>query len=162
MSLFTFEAIGKPSEDLAGYQLTLRFSFKVVCGFFLGWLLTRTNPKVPLLVTLGLQIAGVLWVLLVPGYWFLLAFGINGAAELFGVYYINYPAQCSPRSHVRRNISFLGITSSIVAFAPIVYGTISDMWSLRTSFFAALVLLVSTGIFVVSRLPSNPSLMAAK
>jgi hypothetical protein len=78
----------------------------------LGWLLVRTNPKLPLLVTAGLLMLGVLWVLFAPGYWFLLAFGINGAGELFGVYYVNYPAQCSPRSQVRRNISFLMLISN--------------------------------------------------
>jgi len=53
MSLFTHEAVGRMSEDLVGYQLTLRFSFKILAGFFLGWLLARTNPKAPLLFTAG-------------------------------------------------------------------------------------------------------------
>ncbi|NBT94498.1 MAG: hypothetical protein EBT47_05745 [Chloroflexi bacterium] len=56
MSIFTREAVGRAPEDLAGYQLTLRFSFKMLCGFWLGWLLARTNPKLPLLITAGLQI----------------------------------------------------------------------------------------------------------
>ena len=89
----------------------------MLCGFLLGWLLTRTNPKVPLLVTIGLQIAGVLWVLSVPGYWFLLAFGLNGAGELFGVYYLNYPVRCSAKWQVRRNIAFLVLISTFVGVA---------------------------------------------
>ncbi len=156
MSIFTREAVGRSPEDLAGYQLTLRFSFKMLCGFWLGWLLVRTNPKVPLLVTAGLQIAGVLWVLFVPGYWFLLAFGINGAGELFGVYYMNYPAQASPRSQVRSNIAFLALISTFVGLSPVLYGWISDTWSLRASFWAALVLLVLTTIMVIVALPKNP------
>lgn len=156
MSIFTREAVGRNPEDLAGYQLALRFSFKMLAGFFLGWLLTRTNPKVPLLVTIGLQIAGVLWVLLVPGYWFMLAFGINGAGELFGVYYMNYPAQASPRSQVRRNIAILVLISTVVGLAPVLYGWISDTWSLRASFWAALALLVATTAMVVALLPPNP------
>ncbi|MSU64965.1 MAG: MFS transporter [Opitutus sp.] len=156
MSIFTREAVGRSPEDLAGYQLTLRFSFKMLAGFWLGWLLVRTNPKVPLLVTAGLQIAGVLWVLFVPGYWFLLAFGINGAGELFGVYYMNYPAQCSPRSQVRSNIAFLALISTGVGLSPVLYGWISDTWSLRASFWAALVLLVLTTIMVIVALPKNP------
>ena len=156
MSIFTREAVGRSPEDLAGYQLTLRFSFKMLCGFMLGWLLARTNPKVPLLVTAGLQIAGVLWVLLVPGYWFLLAFGINGAGELFGVYYMNYPAQCSPRSQVRRNIAMLALISTLVGLSPVLYGWISDTWSLRASFCAALVLLLFTTALVIVALPKNP------
>ena len=156
MSLFTQEAVGRMPEELAGYQLVLRFSFKILCGFFLGWLLVRTNPKAPLLVTIGLQIAGVLWVLFVPGYWFLLAFGINGAGELFGVYYMNYPMLCSPKAHVRRDLSFLVLISSLVGLAPVLYGWISDTWSLRASFWAALALLTATTVVVIFKLPTNP------
>jgi MFS family permease len=156
MSIFTQEAVGQPAENLAGYQLTLRFTFKILAGFLLGWLLVRTNPKVPLLVTAGLLMLGVLWVLFAPGYWFLLAFGINGAGELFGVYYVNYPAQCSPRSQVRRNISFLMLISALVGLAPVGYGFISDNWGLRASFIAALVLLIATTAMVFLKLPWRP------
>lgn len=156
MSIFTKEAVGQMAENLAGYQLALRFSFKILAGFLLGWLLVRTNPKVPLLVTAGLLMLGVLWVLFAPGYWFLLAFGINGAGELFGVYYVNYPAQCSPRSQVRRNISFLMLISALVGLAPVGYGFISDNWGLRASFIAALLLLIATTAMVVLKLPWRP------
>jgi hypothetical protein len=156
MSIFTQEAVGQPAENLAGYQLTLRFTFKILAGFLLGWLLVRTNPKVPLLVTAGLLMLGVLWVLFAPGYWFLLAFGINGAGELFGVYYVNYPAQCSPRSQVRRNISFLMLISALVGLAPVGYGFISDNWGLRASFIAALLLLIATTAMVFLKLPWRP------
>jgi predicted MFS family arabinose efflux permease len=144
------------SENLAGYQLTLRFSCKMAVGFLLGWLLTRTNPKVPLLVTVGLQISAVLWVLLVPGYWFMLAFGINGAGELFGVYYINYLVRCSAKWQIRRNIAFLTLIATVVGLAPLMYGWISDTWSLRTSFWTALVLLVLTTVMVMIKLPAHP------
>lgn len=156
MSIFAQQAIGEMSGELAGYQLTLRFFFKILCGFFLGWLLTRTNPKMPLLVTLGLQILGVVWVLCVPGYWFLLAFGINGAGELFGVYYMNYPVQCSPKSQVRRNVGFLSLLSTVVGLAPVFYGFVSDNWGMRASFSVALVILLGTACLVVTQLPSNP------
>jgi len=156
MTLFTTQAVGRMPEDLVGYQLTLRFSAKILGGFLLGWLLTRTNPKAPLLVTAGLQIAGVVWVLLVPGYWFLLAFAINGAGELFGVYYTNYPVHCSPQADVRRNLAFLSLSSTLVGLAPVVYGWISDTWGLRASFGAALALLVATTALVAARLPANP------
>ena len=156
MSIFTKEVVGRASEDLAGYQLALRFSFKMLAGILLGWVLTRTNPKVPLLITIGLQIAGILWVLFVPGYWFLLAFGINGAGELFGVYYVNYPVACSPKSQVRRNIAFLMLFSSLVGFAPVFYGWIADSWGLRASFWTALGLLTFTTALVVAKLPAHP------
>jgi hypothetical protein len=156
MSIFTHEAVGQMSENLAGYQLTLRFSFKILCGFLLGWMLTRTNPKIPLLVTVGLQIAAVVWILLVPGYWFLLAFGINGAGELFGVYYVNYAVQCSAKWQVRRNLAFLSLIGTGVGAAPVLYGLISDHFGLRASFGAALALLVLTAAFVAAKLPRVP------
>ena len=156
MSIFTKEVVGIEPDNIAGFQLALRFSFKILAGFLLGWLLTRTNPKVPLLVTVGLQIAGVLWVLLVPGYWFLMTFGLMGAGELFGVYYINYPISCSPKSQMRRNIAFLGLISSIVGLSPMLYGWISDTWNLRASFWTALAILVFTSVMVVVMLPAKP------
>ncbi len=156
MNIFTMESVGIAPEGLVGYQLALRFSFKILAGFLLGWLLIRTNPKVPLLVTVGLQIAGVLWVLLVPGYWFMLAFGFMGAGELFGVYYINYPVCCSPKSQVRRNIAFLSLISSMVGLSPILYGWISDTWNLRASFWTALAIMVFTTALVIIKLPALP------
>jgi hypothetical protein len=156
MSIFTKEAVGVEPDHLAGFQLALRFSFKILAGFLLGWLLTRTNPKVPLLVTVGLQMAGVIWVLMVPGYWFLMAFGLMGAGELFGVYYINYPVCCSPKSQIRRNIACLGLISSLVGLSPMLYGWISDTWNLRASFWTAFAILAFTTILVVVRLPANP------
>src|SRR5262249_2834534 len=74
VSLFTKEAIGRPAEEYAGLQLALRFGFKIIAGFFLGWLLMRTNPKTLLLVTAGLTLAGVAWAMGAPGKWFLLSF----------------------------------------------------------------------------------------
>jgi hypothetical protein len=161
MNIFTKEAVGLEPDNIAGFQLALRFSFKILTGFLLGWLLSRTNPKVPLLVTIGLQIAGVLWVLLVPGYWFLMAFGLMGAGELFGVYYLNYPICCSPKSQIRRNIASLGLISSFVGLSPLLYGTISDTWNLRASFWTALAILAFTALMVIFILPSNPKPRAA-
>lgn len=156
MSLFTQEAVDMPSESLVGYQLALRFSFKIVAAALLGWVLVRTHPKIPLFVTTGLLIAGVLWVLFVPGYWFLVAFGLNGAGELFGVYFVNYAVSCSPKSQVRRNLAFLFCISSLVGFAPVVYGWISDQWGLRASFWVALAVLVLTTAFIQVALPKRP------
>ena len=36
--------------------------------------------------------------MLVPGPWFLLAFGLLGAGELYGVYFPNYILCCSPKA----------------------------------------------------------------
>ena len=69
-----------------------------------------------------------------PGYSFLLAFGINGAGELCGVYYINYPLSCSRQRDVRRTLAALTLVSSLMGLAPLAYGWICDHYGLRTSF----------------------------
>ncbi|MSU69419.1 MAG: MFS transporter [Opitutaceae bacterium] len=156
ISLYTKDVLGRPVADFVGYQNMLRFSFKMVAGFFLGWLLTRTNPKVPMLFTAGLDIVSVLWALFAPGYWFLLAFGINGAGELFGAYYFVYPLACSPKSQMRRNIALLYLISAPVGFAPVIYGWISDTWNLRASMWVALGVMLFTAALVAKLLPSHP------
>lgn len=156
LSLFVREAIGGYSDAFVGYQLALQYSFKMASGFFLGWLLTRTNPKAPLLVTVTMLMGAILWTLVIPGYWSLLAFGFVGAGQLFGVYYVNYPATCSAKANVRRNISLLVLLSSVVGLAPVLYGWISDMWGLRASLWAAFALLVAAALLVLLRLPARP------
>ncbi len=163
ISLFTKVAIGKPAEEYAGLQLALRFGFKIVAGFFLGWLLMRTNPKVLLVVTAGLTLAGVAWALGAPGKWFLLSFGILGAGELFGVYYPNYILGCSPKSKMRRNMAFTSLVVMPVGFAPILFGFISDTlgsenkkFGFQASFVAAMVLLVAAIFLVLLALPARP------
>lgn len=156
LSLFAREAIGGYSDAYVGYQLALQYSFKMAAGFFLGWLLTRTNPKAPLLVTVAMLMGGILWTLVVPGYWSLLAFGLVGAGQLFGVYYVNYPATCSAKVDVRLNISLLVLLSSGVGLAPVFYGWVSDMWGLRVSLWAAFALLGATALLVLLRLPARP------
>ncbi|HJT77274.1 MAG TPA: hypothetical protein VJ739_08730, partial [Gemmataceae bacterium] len=163
ITLYTKEALGRPPEDFVGYQLALRFGFKIVAGFGLGWLLTRTNPKTLLVVTAALTFAGVAWALAVPGPWFLVAFGILGAGELFGVYYPNYILGCSPRSKMRRNMAFTSLVTMPVGFAAVVYGMISDTFGavnkgfgFRMSFNASLAVLAATVLLVLVALPAWP------
>lgn len=123
MSLYGKEML---RQDYAGYQMTLRFGFKIFAGFALGWLLIKTNPKALLIATASLTFISVAWALAVPGMWYLISFGILGAGELFGVYYLNYILGCSPPENMRRNIGFASMATMLVGFAPIIYGTISD------------------------------------
>src|SRR5262249_34170071 len=126
ITLYTREAIGEAPEKYVGLQMALRFGFKVFAGFFLGWLLTRSNPKTLLVATASLVLAGVAWALSIPGFWFMLSFGIMGAGELFGVYYPNYILGCSPKSRIRRNMAFTSLVTMPVGFAGILYGAVSD------------------------------------
>lgn len=156
MSLYTREAMGVKAEDVVGYQMALRFSFKVLAGFIFGWLLTRTSPRALLLVTGLVDVASVVWGLAAMGKWFLLAFGINGAGELFGVYYPNYVLGCSPKSQMRRNMAFVSMITVPVAVAPVLFGWISDTWSLRASFWAAIAILLVALVLVALILPPRP------
>ncbi|MGE3780046.1 MAG: hypothetical protein AB7F89_22855, partial [Pirellulaceae bacterium] len=51
MNLYSAEVLGDAPEKYAGLQNTLRFGFKVLAGFGLGWMLTRTSPRAGLLAT---------------------------------------------------------------------------------------------------------------
>jgi hypothetical protein len=162
IALYTRQALSEAPEAYAGLQLTLRFGFKIVAGFFLGWLLTRTDPRALMLVTAGLTTAGVVWALAVPGVGFLVAFGILGAGELFGVYYPNYILGCSPAAHMRRNMAFTSLITMPVGFAPVLFGWVADVWGpedkafgFRVSFLVALAVLAAA-FLVVQRLPAWP------
>ena len=126
ITLYTKTVTGEAAQNLVGYQNSLRFGFKVVAGFVLGWLLTRTHPKAGPLVTSGLCLCSVLWALLAPGQWFLLSFGLMGAGELFDAYFRNYIICCSRRSQMRRNLAFLSMIGLPIGLTPYVYGRVVD------------------------------------
>jgi hypothetical protein len=163
ISLYTPEVLGGKAGDLAGAQLTLRFGFKIVAGFCLGWLLIRTNPRALLVTTASLTLLGVGWALLVPNRWLLVSFGILGAGELFGVYYPNYILGCSPRSQLRRNMAFTSLITMPVGLAAVAFGMISDRlgatdrkFGFQASFVAAMLLLAAAIVLVLVALPRRP------
>jgi len=154
--LYTKEAMGADPQEYTGYQLALRFGFKVVAGLLLGWLLVRTHPRAGLLATTSLCLAGLLWALLVTGKWYLVTFGILGAGELYYIYYQNYLISCSPKSMVRRNLAYANLMALPVALAPIMFGALSDRFGLRHSIEVAAVLLVGIILLVQWKLPRRP------
>ncbi|MFV1966386.1 MAG: MFS transporter [Pirellulaceae bacterium] len=161
MVLYTREAIGLAEDAFVGYQLAIRFGCKVLAGLLLGWVLSRTNPRMNLFLTALLLICSILWILMAKplfgaGLLFLLAFGLNGAGELMGVYYPYYVLCLSPKSQMRRNMAFVTLLSAPVGFAPALYGAISDRWSLTASFWAALAVMACAVILVVCVLPARP------
>jgi hypothetical protein len=155
LTLFTSEAIDEPAEKYVGYQDGMRFAFKVVAGFFLGWLLTRTHPKAPLLLTTTLSLMGVVWALTVAGKWYLVSFGFLGAGELFYVYFSYYILFCSNKAHMRRNMAFLRMVSLPLALIPFVFGQIAESFGLRMSFMVA-ASLAAIALGVVLCLPARP------
>ena len=126
MNLYSTEAMGNLPENYAGKQNLLRFSFKVVAGFVLGWVLTRTNPKIGILATSSIFLVAQLWALFVTGPWYLIAFGLHGAGELIGVYAPNYIVSASRPDQLRRNMVFVTMLMVPAAPAGYLYGAIVD------------------------------------
>jgi hypothetical protein len=163
MALYTPIATGEPADAFAGYQNTLRFLFKVIAGLLLGWAITRFHAKMGLLATAGLCLVSVLWILLLPGKWFLVSFGLMGAGELYGVYFPNYIMNRSRPDRVRQNMAILQVLSLATGLAPPVFGTISDQTSLTESFVVAgCVLAIAFAIaFVLPMRPEQRSNLVA-
>jgi hypothetical protein len=163
VSLYTPLLLGGEAKDYVGLQNMLRFGFKIVAGFVLGWLLIRTNPKTLLAATAALTFSGVAWALAVPGRGVLVSFGILGAGELFGVYYLNYILGCSPPSQFRRNMAFTSLVTLPVGLAGVLYGFLSDTYGVQdrvlgfqVSFAVALLLLAAAIVLVLAALPARP------
>lgn len=126
MNLYSSEALGDLAKDAAGPQNMLRFGFKVVAGTLLGFVLTRTNPKVGILATAVIFLAAQVWAMVVTGPWYLVAFGLHGAGELIGVYAPNYIVSASRRDQLRQNMAFVTMLMVPAAPAGYLYGAIVD------------------------------------
>jgi hypothetical protein len=162
VSLHAKDVLKEASASSMGIQQFLRFGFKAVAGVGLGWLLTRTNPKTMLLTTTMILVLGMTWVLNVTGPWYLVAFGLLGAGELFGAYFPNYIATSSSKSQVRANMAYLGLMGSLVGFASVLFGVISDRWGRMASFHTALGILLSAMVLMAVVLPARPAPQDAK
>ena len=157
VSLHAKEVLGEESGSSMGMQQFLRFGFKAVAGVLLGWLLTRTNPKSLLLATTAILLIGLAWVLNVSGPWYLIAFGLLGAGELFGAYFPNYIATSSRKSQVRVNMAYLNLLGAFVGFASVLFGMIADRWGRIASFHLATGILVTAILFMLVTLPARPA-----
>lgn len=157
LSLYTRDALGEAPEKYVGLQFALRFGFKSLFGFVLGWLLARYAARTPMLATTFALMFGLLWALAVPGKAYLFSFGLMGAGELSYVYYLNYIVACSPPERVRENTAYTNVLLAVLAFMPMVYGAISDAYGLRASFVTALGILSMAILVVMALLPKQPS-----
>ncbi|MFO1093589.1 MAG: hypothetical protein U0992_09790 [Planctomycetaceae bacterium] len=164
MNLYSESALGDAPEKFAGLQNTLRFSFKVAAGLFLGWLLTKTNPRAGILTTAGIFVAAQVWAMWATGPVYLVAFGIYGAGELAGVYCPNYILSASRKEDYRRAMAF--VTMLMVPAAPTgyMYGAIVDMLkpqygaatAFRTSFVVCACMIAAGIILALALLPAKP------
>lgn len=126
MNLYVREILQLPPEEYAGFQNTLRFSFKVVAGLSLGWLLSRTNPRMGLLATSGIYALGPIWAIFARGKAYLIASGIHGAGELVGVYAPNYILSASRPGEIRRNMALATLLMAPAAPAGYLFGAIVE------------------------------------
>jgi hypothetical protein len=156
LALFVRDATGEPPENYTGLQLALRFGFKSVFGFVLGWSLVRSPPKVPALATTLICLAGIGWALVAPGRSYLFSFGLLGGGELFYIYYLNYIVGCSAPERIRENTAYTNVIMITVSFMPLLYGWISDSFGLRASFLLAAGILAVAVLIVGLLLPGQP------
>jgi uncharacterized membrane protein len=159
MSLYARETLGEAPEKYAGIQLALRFGFKSLMGFGLGWLVTRMHARASLMATTSICIAGIAWALFVPGKWYLLGFGLLGGGELFYVYYLNFIVSCSKPERMRENTAYTTLVTVTIGIMPILFGLLSDRYGLRASFVAAIGILVLALVLVQTRLPKQPTVL---
>ncbi|MBI5760367.1 MAG: hypothetical protein HZA46_17770 [Planctomycetales bacterium] len=157
VSLHAKDVLGETTASTMGSQNFLRFGFKAVAGVLLGWLLLKTHPKVLLLTTTSILLIGMGWTLNSSGQWYLISFGLLGAGELYGVYFPNYIATSSAKSQVRVNIAYLNLLGSLVGFASVMFGQISDRFDRIASFHAATGVLIVALILIIVALPSRPT-----
>lgn len=171
MNLYSTEALGDLPENFAGPQNMLRFGFKVIAGAILGWVLTRTNPKIGILATATIFLIAQIWAIFVTGPWYLVAFGLHGAGELIGVYAPNYIVSASRRDQLRRNMAFVTMLMVPAAPAGYLYGAIVDgvtkagwtAWGMnsatlgfRLSFLTCALFILSGILLAITMLPARP------
>jgi MFS family permease len=171
MNLYSAEALGDLPENFAGPQNMLRFGFKVVAGSLLGWVLTRTNPRVGIVATASIFLIALVWAMFATGPWYLVAFGLHGAGELVGVYAPNYIVSASRRDQLRQNMAFVTMLMVPAAPAGYLYGAIVDgvkqagwtAWGMnseslgfRLSFLVCALFILSGIVLAVTMLPVRP------
>jgi MFS family permease len=171
MNLYSTEALGDVPARYAGVQNTLRFSFKMVTGIFLGWLLTKTNPRAGILVTSLIFLASQIWAIFVTGPLYLIAFGLFGAGELVGAYAPNYLVFASRKEDLRKTTAFMTMLMAPAAPVGYLYGSIVDIakkneWTafgmnsatlgFRLSFAVCAMFILSGIVLALVALPKHP------
>jgi len=152
LSLYTREAVGRSPLELAGLIMALRFGFKAVAGFGLGSVSAKFGARPAMFLTVVFVGLGLAWPFVSSGYGYLFAFGLMGAGELGGVYFVNYVISVSTAAHTTRNLALLSLVGPVSSFAPALHGNLTDRFGFQASFgfgvacaCAAIILLLVTG-----------------
>jgi hypothetical protein len=134
ISLYTREAVGRSPLELAGLIMAIRFGSKALAGFGLGSMSMRFGERVTMTTTVVLVGAAIAWPFLASGYGYLVAFGLMGAGELGGVYFLAYTLSISAPATATRNLAMLGLVGPFSSIAPIIYGGLTDRFGFHASF----------------------------
>lgn len=152
LSLYTKVAMGREPREFSGLVMALRFGFKSAAGFLLGFLALRRGIRSPVTTTVLLVGAGIAWAWLVPGYGYLLSFGLLGAGELGGAYLPNYVVSMSPAAEGARNMSVMALAPLASSVAPATHGALTDGFGFPASFGFAIATILAA-LWLVFRLP---------
>ena len=153
LSLHVREVLGVEPAKLSGLVMAIRFGFKAVAGYFLGVMAIRWGDRVPTIATVLLVGGAVVWACIVPGYAYLLAFGLMGAGELGGAYFPNYVISLSSPQTGARNMSLLALAIPVASISPLLHGVLTDLFGYSASF-AFGITTAAVALWLVLKLPS--------
>lgn len=134
LSLYTRSAMGRDPKDFSGLIMAIRFGCKSAGGFLLGGLSERAGIRAGVIGTTVLLTLGCAWAWAVPGWGYLLAFGLLGAGELGGAYLPNYVSRLSAPAESTRNLAMITLAPPASSFAPVMHGVLSDRYGFAASF----------------------------
>jgi hypothetical protein len=134
LSLYTREAVGRSPLELAGVIMAVRFGFKALAGFGLGSIAGKYGARAAMIATVVFVGFGIAWPFVSTGYGYLFAFGLMGAGELGGVYFINYVISVSKPAYTTRNIALMALVGPVSSFAPAAHGSLTDAFGFNASF----------------------------
>jgi MFS family permease len=163
MTLYSGVLFKQDPAKTAGYQKAVLFTFKVVMGVTMGWVLTRSAPRAAVLISAVVGLTAVVFAIVAPASVFLLSFGLLGAGQLFGIYITNYILSCAPKALMRRYMAWTMITMMPAAPSGVIYGAVSDFFGSRFSkefgyqmSFTVAATLIAVGIVLAMLLPRRP------
>lgn len=155
LSLYTREALGRDPKEFSGLMMALTFGCKSLAGFVLGVVAGRWGVRAPLIATSLLVGSAMLWAWAVPGYFYLLAFGLMGAGMLGGVYFPNYVSSSSSALTGARNLALLSLAAPVSSLSPALHGALTDTYGFPASF-AFGIATALLALYLVWQLPSRP------
>jgi len=120
------DVLGVQPQEMAGWCSAFRFGAKGLAGVFLGLLLARYGARSPAVATGIVPAVANLWTMVVPGYAYLIAFGLFGAGELGGLYYPHYVAAASRPERLKRNICIYQIIGTLGTLSAALLGFVAD------------------------------------